>query len=82
MTTKTVKKDNVKFVAGARDDGTAAHNLEWSETDGVLLLRIDLALGNRIMSSKGKPMISSTRGFIKIGTDGKFTINLNIMDKR
>ena len=69
------------FVAAQRTDGTPSHNLEWLEQDNYLYLRINLTAA-AIPSSKGNPLVSTTKGFVSMGSTGKVNMSLNALLKK
>ena len=72
------KATAVKWKTVERSDGTPAHNLQVQENEKEILLRISKT-EKPMMSSKNKPILGSSRGFVKIGD---YSLNLNLMDKR
>lgn len=68
------------FQPAQRADGVLAHNLEWMELEGCIYLRIDMKKEG-ILSSNGKPMVSTSRGFITLGGTQKMALSLNAMKR-
>ena len=66
---------------GSRDVSREPHNLLWKEADNKLYIVVDTTVPT-ILSKNGKPMISTSRGFISVGSKGQYKLSLNIMDKR
>lgn len=77
-----IKKDGTEpaFQPAQRADGVLAHNLEWMELEGCIYLRIDMKKEG-ILSSNGKPMVSTSRGFITLGGTQKMALSLNAMKR-
>mgnify|MGYP001589383189 CR=1 FL=1 len=73
-------ESGIAFQPAQRADGVLAHNMDWAESDGCLYIRIDMRK-EAILSSNGKPMVCTSRGFITIGSAAKVALNLNGMKR-
>lgn len=69
-----------EFRKAVRNDGVEGHNLEWMELDGYLYTRMAIA-GPTIPAKSGKPLLSTSRGFIMIGTKLNISLSLNAMQR-
>jgi hypothetical protein len=69
-----------EFRKAVRNDGVEGHNLEWMELDGYLYMRIALA-GPTTPAKSGKPLLSTSRGFIMIGSKQNISLSLNALQR-
>jgi len=66
---------NPKFEIVTRQDGSAGHNVAVAETPTEILIKIDKTC-KTVPSSKGNPILATSRGFVTIGDGLKLSLNL------
>lgn len=69
-----------EFTIAQRNDGVQSHNLESMELDGYLYLRINLN-AETTPAKSGKPLISTTRGFVMLGNAKNISLSLNALKR-